>query len=154
MNDVALLSIRDAELLSDDHLDKPGLVIEPVELGLQLRCKVILHPAIQRWFELSFIRDYLSLLVVSQTNGIELFDDLLRRAVLLDPAFGIEAHHVTGVDLSSQLEELSKALLLSLCEPTGSHGDHKVDVSVIVVLFVVLCINVNKSCVNLVHELP
>jgi hypothetical protein len=34
VNDVALLSVGDGELLSDDHLDEPGLVIDPVELGL------------------------------------------------------------------------------------------------------------------------
>jgi hypothetical protein len=100
------------------------------------------------------VEDHLSLLVVGQADGIELFDDLLRRAVLLDPAFGIEAHHVAGVDLSGELEEFDETLLLRLREPAGSHGDNKVDVSVVVVLFVVLHIDVNKSRVILAYELP
>lgn len=103
---------------------------------------------------MSFIEDHLSFLIVGQTDGIELLDNFLRGAVLLDPAFGVEAHHVAGVDLSGEFEEFSETLLLRLCEPAGGHGDHEVDVSVVMVFFVVLRISVSKSCVNSAHKLP
>jgi hypothetical protein len=110
---------------------------------------MVLHPAIQKYIRREGVGyDYLSLLVVGQTDRIELFDDLLRRVVLLYLAFSVETHHVASVDLASELEELNKALLFCLCESTGSHSNHKVDVSVVVVLFIVLCVGVSKRCVN------
>jgi hypothetical protein len=69
---------------------------------------------------------------------VELFDDLFRGCVLLDLALEIEAHHVARIDLGRQLEELGETLFFSLFEILRSHGNHKVDVHVIVVFLVVL----------------
>ena len=63
---------------------------------------------------LDFLWDHLSLLVVGQSDRVELLDNLLRGVVLLDLEFGVEAHHVAGVDLSSKFEELGETLLLRL----------------------------------------
>ena len=116
---------------------------------MQLCRKVVLYPTTQKYIRRDGVGyNYLSLLVVGQTDGIELFDDLLRGVVLLYLAFSVETHHVASVNLASELEELNKALLFCLRESAGSHSNHKVDVSVVVVLFIVLCIGVGKRCVN------
>lgn len=81
---------------------------------------------------------HLALLVPSQTNRIEVLDYLLWGVVLLDLSIEVETDHVARVDLAREFEELKEALSFSLLQVLLPHGNDKVYVHIVMVLFVIL----------------
>jgi hypothetical protein len=80
----------------------------------------------------------LAFLVERQSLRVKIFDDFLRRVVLLDLAVKVEADHVARVDLARQFEELCQALLFCLFYVLRRHANDEVHVDVVVVFLIVL----------------
>lgn len=81
---------------------------------------------------------YLPLLIVSEANGIEVFQYFFGRIILLYLAIQVKAYHIAGAHLRREFEEVNKPLLLRLLEIFGAHGDDEMDIAIIVVLLVIL----------------
>ena len=77
-------------------------------------------------------------MVVCQSDRVEVLEDFFRGVIFLDLALEVKTYHVAGVELRSELEEFKEALSLCLLQILGAHTDDKVNVKVVVVLFVVL----------------
>ncbi len=83
-------------------------------------------------------RTNLSLLIESQSEGVEVFKDLLRRGVLAKLAVGVEGHHVGRAQRRGAPEKLVKSFLFSLSHAFLRHGHYEVDSGARMVLFVIL----------------
>jgi hypothetical protein len=81
---------------------------------------------------------YLALLIICQSNRVKVLNDLLWRFIFLNLAVKVEANHVACCQLRCQFEELHEALLLSLLHALGRHTDDEMDISIVMVFFVVL----------------
>lgn len=80
----------------------------------------------------------LSLVIVFETNIVEVANDLLGGSVLLDLAGGIETNHVTRVDLAGDFEDLFKSILFDRFFTFVGESNDEMYGRVSMVFFVVL----------------
>jgi len=81
---------------------------------------------------------HLSLLVILQSQWIELIENLLGRFVFMDLAVCIKGDHIGRIDGCRELEELFETLFLRTRDILFCHCDHEVYGGSCVILAVVL----------------
>ena len=115
------LLILDFEDTVTDLADETGLIGQLPRFGLQNALQVIL-----------------ALLVVSQTNGVKLAQDLFDAVVAFETAVGVEEDHRRGGQSRLELEEPVQAFPLSFLQFVLDEVDAEADGRVRVVFFVVV----------------
>lgn len=81
---------------------------------------------------------YLTLVVMLEANVVEVLENFLRIAILLDGTITIETDHIRRRHSSAELELGYEPLLYSMCQLLGGHIDDKMDMTARVMLLVIL----------------